>query len=252
MTFRMGALAAVLGVAGLTAGCKTMDVGGMMGAGNKALQAYNLSDQEVIALSDQSCKQMDADNKVASADSKYTTRLQRIVKPLNKPLNGQTPEFKVYQAQEVNAWAMANGCIRVYAGLMDKMNDDELRGVIGHEMGHVELGHSKKAMQAAYGLSAARDVAAASGSGLATQLNASQLGELTEALLNAQFSQAQESAADDYAFDLLTERKLKTQGLVTAFEKLAELDGGESSVMSSHPGSKERAQRMQQRIDAGQ
>ena len=46
------------------------------------------------------------------------------------------------------------------------------------------------------------------------------------------------------------ERKLKTQGLVSAFEKLAALDGGESSVMSSHPGSKERAQRMQQRIDA--
>uniref|UniRef100_A0A1I8ATM8 Metalloendopeptidase OMA1, mitochondrial n=1 Tax=Steinernema glaseri TaxID=37863 RepID=A0A1I8ATM8_9BILA len=209
-----------------------MDVGGMVGAGSKAVQAFNLSDQEVIALSDQSCKQMDAENKVASANSKYNKRLQRVVKPLTKQLNGQTPNFKVYQTQEVNAWAMANGCIRVYAGLMDKMNDDELRGVIGHEMGHVELGHSKKAMQTAYGLSAARDAAAAT------------------AFLNAQFSQSQESDADDYSFELLTERKLKTQGLVSAFEKLAALDGGESSVMSSHPGSKERAQRMQQRIDA--
>ena len=46
-------LAAMLAVAGLTAGCQTMDVGGMVGAGSKAIQAFNLSDQEVIALSDQ-------------------------------------------------------------------------------------------------------------------------------------------------------------------------------------------------------
>ena len=46
MTFRMGALAAMLAVAGLTAGCQTMDVGGMVGAGSKAVQAFSLSDQE--------------------------------------------------------------------------------------------------------------------------------------------------------------------------------------------------------------
>jgi len=28
--------------------------------------------------------------------------------------------------------------------------DDEVRGVLGHEMGHMALGHSKKAMQVAY------------------------------------------------------------------------------------------------------
>ena len=44
---------------------------------------------------------------------------------------------------------MANGCIRVYSGLMDMMTDAELQGVIGHEMGHVALSHSKKSMQAA-------------------------------------------------------------------------------------------------------
>ena len=52
--------------------------------------------------------------------------------------------------KDVNAWAMANGCVRVYSGLMDMMNDNEVRGVVGHEMGHVALGHTKKAMQVAY------------------------------------------------------------------------------------------------------
>ncbi len=39
---------------------------------------------------------------------------------------------------------MANGCIRVYSGLMDMMTDNEVEAVIGHEMGHVALGHVKK------------------------------------------------------------------------------------------------------------
>lgn len=244
-------LALVLAATGVLAACDTTNTNALLGAGAKAYQAANLSDQEVVALSNQSCAQMDAENKVAARGSKYDQRLQRLAKPLSKPLNGQTPSFKVYQVKDVNAWAMANGCIRVYAGLMDKMNDDELRGIIGHEMGHVELGHSKKAMQTAYAVSVARDVAAASGGGVVASLSSSQLGDLTEKLLNAQFSQSQETAADDYAFELLQARKLKTQGLVTAFQKLAALDGGEGSIMSSHPGSNARAERMQKRIDAG-
>ena len=243
-------LACLFVAAGLVAGCETTNVNQLLGAGGKAFNAASLSDQEVVSLSNQSCQEMDSQNKVAAANSKYNQRLQRLVKPLSKPLNGQTPNFKVYLVKEINAWAMANGCIRVYAGLMDKMNDDELRGIIGHEMGHVELGHSKKAMQTAYAISVARDLAAASGNQVVTALNQSQLGELGEAFLNAQFSQSQETASDDYAFELLQSRKLNTGGLVTAFEKLAAMDGGgASSVMSSHPGSKARAERMQQRIN---
>ncbi len=54
-------------------------------------------------------------------------------------------------AKDVNAFAMANGCIRVYSGLMDMMTDNEVEAVIGHEMGHVALGHVKKGMQVALG-----------------------------------------------------------------------------------------------------
>jgi len=132
--------------------------------------------------------------------------------------------------------------------LMDMMTDDELLGVIGHEMGHVALGHSKKAMQTAYTVSAARDAASAAGGSTVAALNSSQLGDMTEKFVNAQFSQSQESAADDYSFDQLKARGLQTQGLVTAFQKLAKLDGGKSSMMSSHPSSTKRAEHIQQRI----
>nr|WP_306431404.1 M48 family metalloprotease [Bordetella genomosp. 4] len=228
-----------------------MNLDSAMSAGSNLYSAATLTDAQIVQLSDASCKESDQTSKVAPAGNKYSKRLTKIMKGFgNMTLNGQKVNYKVYLTEDVNAWAMGNGCVRVYSGLMDLMTDDELRGVIGHEMGHVALGHSKKAMQTAYAVAAARDAANASGNNIATALNSSQLGDLTESFINAQFSQSQESDADDYSFDLLTEKKMKREGLVTAFQKLAKLDGGESSMFSSHPSSPDRAARMQARIDA--
>lgn len=218
-------------------------------AGGTAAKAAFLSDGEIKTLSDQSCAESDSKSQVADAKSAYTVRLNKVMERMPASINGQPVNYKVYLAKDVNAWAMANGCIRVYSGLMDTMSDDELRGVLGHEEGHVALGHSKKAMQVAYSATAARQVAGAAG-GIAATLSQSQLGDMTEKLINAQFSQSQESAADDYAFDLLTRQKLPREGLVTAFEKLAQASPGQASLFSSHPPSAERAARMRQRLTA--
>ena len=153
--------------------------------------------------------------------------------------------------KDVNAWAMANGCVRVYSGLMDLMSDDEVRGVLGHEIGHVALGHTKRAMQVAYTTAAARGALGATGNATLAALSTSQIGELGETFINAQFSQRQESEADDYSFDLLTKNGANRQALVTAFQKLAKLDGGQSSLLSSHPGSEARAKHIQDRIASG-
>lgn len=193
---------------------------------------------------------MDKKSQLAPANSNYATRLNKVVRSMPGAINGRPADYRVYVTKDVNAWAMANGCIRVYSGLMDLMTDDELRGVIGHEIGHVALGHSKTQMQAAYGASAVRTAANAAG-GVVGALSQSQAGDLAEKFVNAQFSQAQESAADNYAFDLLTERKLERKGLVTGFQKLAAQGGaGSISLLSSHPPSGDRAAAMQKRLDA--
>ena len=82
---------------------------------------------------------------------------------LVRELMGVPANYKVYQTKDVNAWAMANGCIRVYSGLMDMMTDNEVEGVLGHEMGHVALGHTRKAMQVALTTTATRTAAASVG-----------------------------------------------------------------------------------------
>ena len=245
-----------LAAIGAFAGCmsaQAIDFGGInldnvIKGGQGALKAASLTDGDIRELTVKSCGQLDAKSQVAPAGNAYAERLERVMRDMPASIDGQPINYKVYLTKDVNAWAMANGCVRVYSGLMDLMNDDELRGVIGHEEGHVALGHTRKAMQTAYATSAARDLAGSAG-GAAASLSQSQIGELAEKLVNAQFSQSQESEADNYSFDLLTQRKLKREGLVTAFQKLARLDGGKSSMFSSHPSSADRAANMQRRID---
>lgn len=239
-----------VGIASLLSGCEGMDNNALLQSGAQAYQAYTLNDSQVKQLSDQSCAQMDKDNQLAPANSEYQQRINKIAAALGDNINGVPANYKVYLTKDVNAWAMANGCIRVYSGLMDMMTDNEVEGVLGHEMGHVALGHTRKAMQVAYATTAARTAAASVG-GVIGQLSQSQLGDLSEKLVNAQFSQTQESQADDYSYDLLKKRGVNPLGLATSFEKLAKMQGGQSSSMfDSHPDSAARAQHIRDRIAA--
>lgn len=250
MNVRLMVLTAACAAVGLLAGCELNE--GMLGAGSTALKAATLTKADVVQMSSQSCQALDGQNRVAASNSPYATRLAKITGPLPKEIEGQPINYKVYLTKDVNAWAMDNGCVRVYSGLMDLMNDDEVRGVIGHELGHVALGHSTASMRTTYASSAVRQAAAASGNAAAATLSNSAAGELGEAFINAQFSQSQETAADNYSFDLLTQLKLERKGLVTGFQKMADLSGKSSAVeslLSSHPPSDKRVQNLQNRLN---
>ncbi|MFS2220985.1 M48 family metallopeptidase [Pantoea sp. B65] len=249
MKIRTSVLA--LSIATLLSGCQNLDTNSLMQSGAQAFQAATLSDEQVKELSNKSCQEMDSKAQIAPASSEYAKRLAKISAALGDNINGTPANYKVYLTKDVNAWAMANGCIRVYSGLMDLMSDNEVEGVLGHEMGHVALGHTRKAMQVAWATTAARTAAGSAG-GIAATLSQSQLGDLGEKLVNAQFSQTQESQADDYSFDLLKKRGINPNGLATSFEKLAKLEGSHQSTMfDSHPSSEARAQHIKDRIAAG-
>ncbi|QMI03969.1 M48 family metallopeptidase [Citrobacter sp. RHB25-C09] len=247
---KIRALLLAMSVATVLTGCQNMNSNGLLSSGAEAFQAYSLSDAQVIALSNQACADMDSKATIAPASSEYAKRLSKIATALGDNINGQAVNYKVYMAKDVNAFAMANGCIRVYSGLMDMMNDNEVEAVIGHEMGHVALGHVKKGMQVALGTNAVR-AAAASAGGIVGSLSQSQLGDLGEKLVNSQFSQRQEAEADDYSYDLLRKRNISPAGLATSFEKLAKLEAGrQSSMFDDHPASAERAQHIRDRMSA--
>ncbi len=173
---KIRALLVAMSVATVLTGCQNMDSNGLLSSGAEAFQAYSLSDAQVKTLSDQACQDMDSKATIAPANSEYAKRLTTISRALGDNINGQPVNYKVYMAKDVNAFAMANGCIRVYSGLMDMMTDNEVEAVLGHEMGHVALGHVKKGMQVALGTNAIR-VAAASAGGIVGSLSQSQLGD---------------------------------------------------------------------------
>lgn len=219
------------------------NIGKMLDAGKDLAQSENLSDADLKSYFDQMSAQMDAQNQVAGPATTYGKRLVKLTQGLNK-YDGLNLNFKVYQTKEINAFAMANGTIRVYSGLMDEFSDDEIRYVIGHEIGHVQAGHTKARIQTAMRTSALKNAVSATG-GKAAALAESELGALFEQVILAQHSQGNEREADDYAMKFMKAKKYSPQACVTALEKLDALSGGSgASWLSTHPSPKERAERM--------
>ncbi len=235
-------LAATLLAAG---SASAIDLRNSVGAGVGAVKGLTLSDEDIRKTAEESCAAYDGLNKIAPAGNKYATRLAQLTRGLDNE-DGMSLNFKAYLVSDVNAFAMANGCVRVFAGLMDVATDDEIRAVIGHEIGHVKLGHSKSKMKTAILTRAARQGAAATG-GRAGQLAESELGGVAEDVINAQFSQKEESAADAYGYKFMVKHKYDPNAMISLFGKL----GGQGGLMSSHPSSPKRVKGIEKMIKNG-
>ena len=168
-------------------GCEETDLFLATEAGVDAVKAVTLSDEQVRRLSRQAIAEADRKNSLADANDPYARRLQRLVGE-HLRVGEQPFHFAVYRSPTVNAFAMGDGSIRVYSGLMDMLDDDELRFVMGHEMGHVVHEHIKKKMMVAYAASALRK-GLASQQGWAGEISRSALGGFVQSLVGAQFSQ---------------------------------------------------------------
>ena len=247
-------LICILLAALLLGACSTLsqvnwDYDHLASAGGKALTAASITDEQIAELCRQSVALTDA--KTPLADSRYQQRLTKLMKGATE-IDGHPLNFKVYKSDEVNACAYGDGSVRVNSALMDLMDDDELIAVVGHELGHVVNKDSKKAMRRAYLSSAAREaVYAAGGYG---QLAGTVLGDISEAYVNAQFSQSQESKADNFGFQFAIDQGHDPYGMCRSLEKLNSLSSGAQSsalakMFSSHPDSAKRAEKMRKKAD---
>ena len=221
-------------------------------AATSALTAASITDAQVAALSAQTIAQMDAQNTIDNGA--YLERLKKVMAGIDE-VNGLKLNYKVYKTQEVNAFACGDGSIRVYSGLMDVMDDDELMAIIGHEIGHVVHKDSKNAMKNAYLAAAARGVISATGGTIAT-LSQSVLGDIGESFVSSQFSQKQEYNADKYGFEFAAAHGRDPYSMYNALNELLELSGSSSSssivqhLFSSHPDTEKRAVKVKEMADA--
>jgi len=230
-------------------GCAALDPARIASAGVKTVQALTLSDAQVEAYVSEYIRELDSRSTVLTGNNAYAQRLDRITAPIN---NKDGINIRVYQNPQANAFAVADGSIRVYSGLMDIMSDEELLGVIGHEIGHIKNKDTKDAFKNALLTSALRDGIASTG-GVAASLSNSQLGDLGQALSSSQYSQKQEFEADDYGYAFLKSHGINPWAMALAFEKLKSMEeagnsgGAVSQLFSTHPELDKRIQRMKDR-----
>ena len=218
--------------------------------GAKAVKALTLTDAQMAAYVKESMDWMDKHNPVLPENDPYTVRLRKLTAGITDA-DGIPLNFKVYNVVDVNAFACPDGSVRVFAALMHMMSDDELLGVIGHEIGHVLKHHSKNAFKTSLLTDALKDGISSAG-GVAAALSDSQLGTMTQSLINAKYSQKQENEADDFGYDFLVSKGKNPWGMVMAFEKLQTMEGNRKSsyitkMFSSHPETKARIEKMTKR-----
>lgn len=220
----------------------------LLSGAKQAVQAFTLTDEQMADYVKESVNWMDKNNPVLPDDDPYTQRLNRLVEGITDA-DGIPLNFKVYNVVDINAFACPDGSVRVFAALMDLLDDDELMGVIGHEIGHVLKRHSKNQFKQQLLTGAMKDAIAATG-GKAAALTESQLADLGTSLISAKYSQKQENEADDCGYDFLVAHDRNPWGMVMSFEKLQSLEGDNAKtsymqkMFSSHPETKARIERM--------
>lgn len=244
---------ALLCLAGTTPAMAQFNLKKAISGAAKAVKAATLTDEQMAAYVKEYIDWMDKHNPVCADDNPYTVRLKKLTEGLTDA-DGIPLNFKVYYVIDVNAFACADGSIRVFSSLMDIMSDEELLGVIGHEVGHIAHRDSKDGFRTALLTSALKDGIASQG-GKAASLTESQLGELGEALVNARYSQKQEREADDYGYEFLKKAGKSPWSMALSFQRLknmqdeagAQKNNKLNQLFSTHPDLETRIKRMEER-----
>ena len=156
-------------------------------------------------------------------------------------------EFKVVEGEDVNAFSLPGGFIYVYEGLVKfTESDDELAGVIGHEISHAAFRHvwqlQRQSEKLQLGTLLAVLVAAMTRSQDASNIAVgAQLGAQAFA---SGWSQDAERASDFGGLQYMMKSKYDPTGSVTFMERLARDEKAKGSIdwgIFPHPPTKQRA-----------
>ncbi|HUP44306.1 MAG TPA: M48 family metalloprotease, partial [Thermoanaerobaculia bacterium] len=147
--------------------------------------------------------------------------------------------FTLLDTPMVNAMALPGGYIYITRGMLERINsEDELAGVLGHEIAHVTARHAaqriSRAQLAQFGMLAAAVVA-----GPQAMQQYGQLADLAVTLLFQRYSRGQETQADLVGTGYMAEARFNPIGAERMLMTLQRLNKGEGSGIDryflSHP-----------------
>ncbi|MEJ5963333.1 M48 family metallopeptidase [Pedobacter immunditicola] len=145
----------------------------------------------------------------------------------------------ILDKDEINAFALPNGRLVIYSGLIKNAdNQEELSGVICHEIAHIQLNHVMKKLVKEIGLSVLISIATGnSGSEI--------VKETAKMLSSSAFDRSLEKEADIKAVEYLVKARINPEPFADFLYKLSNKEKETTKYLtwiSTHPDSKERAE----------
>lgn len=167
----------------------------------------------------------------------YKAVYQYVYKVRDNILNSGKVDYKddfswrvriIHDDSTLNAFCTPGGYIYVYTGILKFLDsEDQLAGVLGHEIGHADMRHSTRQMTKMYGLDFLLTVLAG---------DKSSIKQITKSLVGLKFSRAHETEADERSVLYLCPTQYNAAGGAGFFEKIVSKGGArQPEFLSTHP-----------------
>jgi predicted Zn-dependent protease len=163
----------------------------------------------------------------------------------------------ILDSQDINAFATSGGHILVTRGLIGAARtEDALAGVIAHEVAHIQLKHSIKAIRSSR-ITQALMVTGTAAAGAAAGLNVNELtdifnesvGQIVLTLVNNGYSRDQEYEADNTAMSLMAAAGYRPSGLIDMLNSLTAVQTGNTGFGKTHPTPAQRITNAQKTVN---
>ena len=168
-------------------------------------------------------------------------RLRYVMVPLLRVTNRRVPlneiRMSVVDDPAINAASAGNGQYYVTTGLLNQATDDQLRGVLAHEIAHEDLGHPAKAQVVGVGVGL--------GVALLEQLfpGSSAVTPIAGTLISGSYTRPLELQADRHAVTLLERAGYSRNTMADTLAWLMRHNGNNGGgILSTHPATSERIQ----------
>lgn len=147
----------------------------------------------------------------------------------------------------VNAFALPGGQVFITTALISQFEtEDEVAGVLGHEIGHVVARHGAERIakqELTEGLTGAAVVASG-------DYNTAQAAQMIAGLVNMSYGRDQELESDDLGVRFMSQAGYDPEALITVMDILEKASGGQRQpeFMSTHPSPENRVQKIREAI----
>jgi len=153
------------------------------------------------------------------------------------------------EPKTINAFCMAGGKMGIYTGFWDKLHatDDEIAAVMGHEIAHALVSHTRERMSVAIGVGLGVTAAAAVTARDSRDFDRNmQIAAIAAGLaITLPNSREAESEADQIGIELAARAGYDPAAAVTLWQKMAQEDSyAPMEFLSTHPAAETRIERL--------